>query len=96
LYGHKLPALLIKRRVEAYSQMATAFFKKIVQFVQNSYSADCNPGWTPSIAPVACKYLQAMQNLIQIIERLSHTHIYHVGYLTVFRKASKLVENFIG
>ena len=92
---HQHSSFLIKGGMKANGKMASAFFKEFPYTCQNTNGADCDPGGAPAITPITCQDFEAFQYFRNIIKRLTHTHVNHIGQLSEFRQTAELVKNFI-
>ena len=59
----------------------------------NPNGAESYPLWTPGKAPVCRKHLNCPHNVLQVVQRLSHTHKDRIGKLLALLHSNKLGED---
>ena len=93
---HELGAQLGRRSMQADGEVAIALVEEALEVALDTHGREGDAAGAPCQGAGIGEQAQGLEHLIGIVERLAHTHHYHVGERCTLGDGIELVENLAG
>ena len=96
LYGHELAALVFNGIVNAHGDVHAGGLAQHFEGVFHSHCRHRDALGAPCQSPGSGEYLNHLEHVVEVVERLSHAHEHDIGELLGLWHAQHLVDDLIG